>query len=211
MNPRSAFAERSRLKDQKKQQEFAKLVAATIGSSHGGTENNIPTSDLDTIRTTNDQLKDELRQSKDIIKRLEKQSEESMQKIKNLESSFKDTNLNQIVEEQKEKHDDLYGLVGDFIKEKLSPDRKSKIDINDVNYELVEYCKERGTFVNTREIRRIMEKHGIKTKISTNSGNIYYIGVTNRDDDFIGDAETRSVMSTKSKKSTSTKKSKTYI
>ena len=153
LTARSAYAERAKLKKQQDAQLLAQMVASAINPSTQNTAQ--PTISLEEFN----KLKAELEQTKQLLQQAQQESE----KIK------------PVVNDWDEKLKDQLETVSDFIRDRLIANPTARVLNHDMNFELIEYAKEVGCYINSREVKGLLEKFNIQYKPS--NGQYYYIGV----------------------------------
>lgn len=153
MTARNAHADRAKLKRQQEAQQLAQMVAAAITPQ--ATQNVQPVVSLEEFN----KLKAELEQAKSLLAAAQQETQQ-----------FKP-----VVLDHQDKVRDQLEVVNDFIQEKLVQNSTARVLNHDMNFELIEYARDRGCYINSREVKSLLERFNVPYK--TSNGQYYYIGV----------------------------------
>lgn len=150
LTSRNAHAERTRLRKQQEAQQLAQMVAAAMQ----------PQSAQSTQATVS--LED--------FNRLKAELEQTRLALQNTNQELKP-----IVTEYKTAAQEQFEVTADFVKDRLIRRPTARVLNYDMNFELIEYAKERGCIINHRKVKPLLEAHKIEYKPS--DGKYYFMGV----------------------------------
>lgn len=75
-----------------------------------------------------------------------------------------------------EKVKDQLEVATDFVKDRLVKNAGERVLCHDMNFELTEFSRERGTTINSREVKGLLCGK-LKIPYESKNGNYYYMGV----------------------------------